>query len=248
MKKLVGFVTASLPNPNFTIDLVQSMAQAGLDIVELGVPFSDPVADGAVIEKASLKAIKSGFKFEDIFDISAQISNQIDTYIMGYTNMFYKYGFENYIKKANSLKIKGSLIPDMPFEESKLYQNIQKKYNHKFIDFVAPTDSKQRIKKLVSTTSNFVYLVAYAGITGQAKQTNLSQTIKNIRDTTDTPIYLGFGVNEKNAKEKSQDVDGLIVGSAFVKHLLDDSLNFKEKLDIITNKTKTIKELICSKD
>ncbi|RLA75545.1 MAG: tryptophan synthase subunit alpha [Epsilonproteobacteria bacterium] len=245
MKKLVGFVTASLPNLNFTIDLVSSMAEAGLDIVEIGAPFSDPVADGKIIEKASQEAIKAGFKFDDIFKICKQVSNKIDTYTMGYANMFYRYGIENYIKKANSVNIKGTLIPDMPFEEAIVYQDIQKRYGHKFIDFVAPTDDKRRIKHILQYSSNFIYLVAYAGITGQNKQTDLSQTIANIRQTTDTPVYLGFGVDENNAKEKSQNVDGVIVGSAFMRDILDESLNFKEKLDIICSKTKKIKEQIC---
>jgi tryptophan synthase alpha chain len=221
------------------------MSEAGLDIVELGVPFSDPVADGAVIAKASSEAIKAGFKFEDIFDIADKITDKIDTYAMGYTNMFYRYGVEKYIQKANKHNIKGTLIPDMPFEEAVVYQDIQKKYNHKFVDFVAPTDDKNRIQHILKYSSNFVYLVAYAGITGQTTQTDLSQTIKNIPQKTDTPVYLGFGVDETNAKQKVKNMDGVIVGSAFVKHLLDKSLNFKEKLDIITKKTKQIKEQIC---
>ncbi len=245
MKKLVGFITSSYPNPNFTVDLVLSMAEAGMDIVELGVPFSDPVADGAVIEKASHEAIKAGFRFDDIFTISSKIVGTIDTYTMGYTNMFYRYGIENYIKKASEVGIKGTLIPDMPYEEAVVYADLQRQHNHKFVDFVAPTDDKERIKHILKYSSNFVYLVAYAGITGQATRTDLSQTIANIRQTTDTPIYLGFGVDENNAKKKAVNVDGVIVGTAFVRDLLDESLNFKEKLDIITKKIKMIKDQIC---
>ena len=244
MKKLVGFITSSLSNNNFTVDLALSMQEAGVDALELGIPFSDPVADGAVIEKASLKALQNGFKLKDLFEISSQIAPKMDTLWMGYMNPFFHYGMENFLKKAKEFNIQGSIIPDLPYEEAKEYQDLFKKYNQTLINFVAPTNSLDRIKQITQNSSKFIYLVAYAGITGSGAKEDLSQIIKNIRSVTTTPLYVGFGVDEKTAKEKARNVDGVIVGSAFVKHLIDDSLSFNEKISKITNSAKQIKEEI----
>jgi len=244
VKKLVGFITSSLPNNNFTVDLALSMQEAGVDTLELGIPFSDPVADGAIIQKANLKALQNKFKLKDLFEISSQIASKIDTLWMGYMNPFFHYGMENFLQKAKEFNIQGSIIPDLPYEEAKKYQDLFKKYNQTLINFVAPTNSLDRIKQITQNSSKFIYLVAYAGITGSGAKEDLSQIIKNIRSITTTPLYVGFGVNEKTAKEKAKNVDGVIVGSAFVKHLIDDSLSFSEKISKITNSAKHIKEEI----
>jgi len=245
-KKLVGFITASLPSNNFTIDLALSMQEAGVDILELGIPFSDPVADGPIIEKASLEALKNGFKLEDLFEVSSQIAPKLDTLWMGYLNPYYKYGLENFLKKGQEYGIKGSIIPDLPYEESIKYKDLFKQYNQSIIDFVAPTTPKQRIKMLTQNSSEFIYLVAYAGITGANKQEDLTQTISQIREVSKTPIYIGFGVNTKTAKQKIQGVDGVIVGSSFVEKLIDNSLSNKEKITHITQIAREIKDKINS--
>jgi len=246
MKKLVGFLTSSLPSNNFTIDLALNMQEAGMDILELGIPFSDPVADGPIIEKASLKALSNGFKLKDLFEVSSKIAPQIDTLWMGYMNPFFHYGVENFLQKAEEFGINGAIIPDLPYEESKRYKDIFSKYNRSLIDFVAPTDSYERIKLITQKSSKFIYMVAYAGITGSGAKEDLSKIITNIRECTATPLYIGFGVDEITAKEKVNGVDGVIVGSTFVKHLIDDSLSNKEKIDKIVQSTKIIKEEINS--
>jgi len=246
MKKLVGFITASLPSNNFTVDLALSMQEAGVDTLELGIPFSDPVADGPIIEKASLMALKNGFKLDDLFEISSQIAPKMDTLWMGYMNPYYKYGVENFLKKGQEFGIKGSIIPDLPYEEAIKYKDIFKKYNQSIIDFVAPTTPKDRIKMLTKNSSKFIYLVAYAGITGSNKQEELSHIIEDIRENTSTPIYIGFGVNTKTAKQKVTGVDGVIVGSSFVEKLVDESLSNKEKITHITQIAREIKDKINS--
>ena len=204
MKKLVGFITASYPSNNFTVDLAFSMKEAGVDTLELGIPFSDPVADGPIIEQASLNALKNGFKLDDLFEISSQIAPKMDTFWMGYMNPFYKYGVENFLQHGKKFAIKGAIIPDLSYEESLKYKDLFKQYDQSIIDFVAPTSSKQRIKMLTQNSSEFIYLVAYAGITGSNKQENLSEVISNIKEATSAPIYVGFGVNAKTAKQKIQ--------------------------------------------
>jgi len=246
MKKLVGFITASYPSNNFTVDLALSMQEAGVDTLELGIPFSDPVADGPVIEKASLKALQNGFKLDDLFEISSQIAPQMNTLWMGYMNPYYKYGVENFLKKGAEYGIKGSIIPDLPYEEAVKYKDMFAQYNQSIIDFVAPTTPNDRIEMLTKSSSEFIYLVAYAGITGANKSEDLSAIISKIKEVTKTPIYIGFGVNTKTAKEKVQGVDGVIVGSSFVEKLIDDSLSNSEKINHITKIAREIKEKINS--
>ncbi|MEA3554172.1 MAG: tryptophan synthase subunit alpha [Campylobacterota bacterium] len=246
MKKLVGFITASLPSNNFTVDLALSMQEAGVDTLELGIPFSDPVADGPVIEKASLTALQNGFKLTDLFDVTSKIAPHMDTLWMGYMNPFFHYGMENFLAKGKEFGVNGSIIPDLPYEEAKAYKDIFSKYDQSLIDFVAPTDSLDRIKTITSNSSKFIYMVAYAGITGSGAKEDLGQVIENVRSCTSTPLYIGFGVDEKTAKDKVKGVDGVIVGSTFVKHLIDDTLSNKEKIDRITQSAKNIKDIINS--
>lgn len=246
MKKLVAYITTSFPSKEFTVDLAYSLKENGVDTLELGIPFSDPVADGPVIEKANLLALKQGFKLDDLFYVSEKIAKDIDTLWMGYMNPFYHYGMEEFLKKADKFGVKGTIIPDLPFEMTKEYDELFKKYNKVNIAFVAPTSPKERIKSLVENSQKFIYMVAYAGITGSGRDEDLTQTIKDIKEFTKTPIYLGFGVDEKTCKEKAQNVDGVIVGSAFVKHLLDDSLSEVEKITKISSLAKEIKEKINS--
>jgi len=244
LKKLVAYITTSLPDNNFTIDLAYGLKDSGVDILELGVPFSDPVADGIIIEKANLLALKNGFKLKDLFEISSKIGKDIDTLWMGYMNIFYHYGIEEFLKKVQEYSISGTIIPDLSFEMVQKYDELFKKYNKANIIFVAPTTPKERIKMLVENSQKFIYLVAYAGITGSKKNEDLSQVIKNIKEFTKTPIYIGFGVDEKTCKQKAKDVDGVIVGSAFVKYIIDGSLNNSEKISKILKLAKEIKAKI----
>jgi tryptophan synthase alpha chain len=246
VKKLVGFITSSLPENNFTVDLALSMKEAGVDTLELGIPFSDPVADGPVIEKASQIALQNDFKLDDLFEVSSQIAPQMDTLWMGYLNPYYHYGMEKFLQKGKEFGINGSIIPDLPREEALRYKDLFKEYDQTIIDFVAPTDSEERIKTLVSNSQKFIYMVAYAGITGSGQKEDLTEVIENIRKHTSTPVYIGFGVNEQTAQEKAKGVDGVIVGSSFVKHLIDDSLSYNEKTQKITAIARKIKDKINS--
>lgn len=246
MKRLVAYITAGFPDNNFTVDLALSLKEAGVDSLELGIPFSDPVADGPVIEKANLKALQNGFKIEHLFDISKQIGKEIDTLWMGYFNPFYHRGMELFSDKAREYGVSGFIIPDLPHEEALAYGSMMKEKELSLISFVAPTDSKQRIAQVVEHSSKFIYLVAYAGITGSGVGEDLSKTIASIREASKTPIYVGFGVDEKTAKNKAKSVDGVIVGSAFVKILLDESLKNQEKIIKISSLARTIKDKINS--
>jgi len=246
LKKLVAYITTGFPDLEFTVDASLALSEAGVDTLELGMPFSDPVADGPVIEAANLKALQHGFKLEHLFEASTKIAPHIDTLWMGYFNPFYHKGIELFIDKAKESGVHGFIIPDLPFEEATLYKPGIEKAGLSLIDFIAPTDSEARIKQIVTDAKKFIYLVAYAGITGAGKSEDLQSVVANIKKYSKTPVYVGFGVDQNTAKEKAKGVDGVIVGSAFVKVLLDESLKSGQKITKISAIAKEIKEKINS--
>ncbi|WP_292663006.1 tryptophan synthase subunit alpha [Nitratifractor sp.] len=244
MKRLVAYITTGYPDPAFTVDLALALAEAGVDTLELGIPFSDPVADGPVIESANLRALQRGFRLKQLFDVSRKIAPAIDTLWMGYFNPFYHQGVEHFVAEAKVAGVHGFIIPDLPFEEAQPYKPMIEESGLSLIDFIAPTDTPERIAMIARDARKFLYLVAYAGITGSGQSEELSGVISQIREATQTPVYLGFGVTPETAKEKARDVDGVIVGSAFVKVLLDEELSASEKIERISAMAKEIKEKI----
>ncbi len=244
MKQLVAYITAGYPDKNFTVDLALSLSENGVDILELGVPFSDPVADGPVIEAANQRALESGFRFADLLEISEIIAPKIDTLWMGYFNPFYQFGMEKLLDRAKAIGVNGLIIPDVPYEEAKAYHSLFENRGLANITFVAPTDGEERIATITAEARKFIYLVAYAGITGSGKAEDLAPVLEMIKRHTSTPVYVGFGVSEQTAREKVQGADGVIVGSAIVNVLLDDSLSNTQKIAKCCEITRTIKSLI----
>jgi len=244
MKKLVAYITTGFPSLEFTVDASLALKEAGVDTLELGMPFSDPVADGPIIEKANLKALQNGFRLDNLFEASKEIAPHIDTLWMGYFNPFYHKGMEFFIQKAKEAQVNGFIIPDLPYEEALSYKPMIEEASLSLIDFVAPTDSKERVAQITANSQKFIYLVAYAGITGAKKSEDLENMVSYIKDSTSTPVYVGFGVNPETAKEKAKGVDGVIVGSSFVKVLLDESLTNSQKISQISQIAKEIKEKI----
>jgi len=212
LKKLVAYITTGYPSLEFTEDMALALGEAGVDTLELGIPFSDPVADGPIIEKANLKALQNGFRLEHLFKVSKEIAPHIDTLWMGYFNPFYHKGVDYFITQAKQSGVSGFIIPDLPFEEAKPYKPMIENAGLNLIDFIAPTDSKKRIEQIATDAQKFIYLVAYAGITGSSQSEDLKSIITNVKEFTSTPLYVGFGVNEKTAKDKAEGVDGVIVG------------------------------------
>lgn len=243
-KQLVGYITTGFPDKDFTIDLALSLGENGVDSLELGIPFSDPVADGPVIEAANYIALENGFRFRDVLDVSRAVAPRVDTLWMGYFNPFYQFGMQNVLREANDLGVSGLIIPDLPYEEAQTYAGDFKHHGIANIGFVAPTDSDERVKTVVGGAEKFIYLVAYAGITGAGKSEELSGVVASIRRHTQTPVFVGFGVNEATAKAKVQGVDGVIVGSAFINILLREDMNLSEKIRHCCAVAKTIKSRI----
>ena len=244
MKQLVAYITAGFPDTQFSLDLVAALKDAGVDKLELGIPFSDPVADGPVIEQANLMALQKGFTMEMLFDVTSHAAPLLETYWMGYFNPFYRKGMDFFAQKALAYGVKGFIIPDLPHEESISYQKLMQQSALSLISFVAPTDSKERIATVVKDAKGFIYLVAYAGITGSHASEDLTKTIHAIKEYSTTPLFVGFGVNEKTAKERAKGVDGVIVGSALVEVMLDETLSLSDRITKIATRAKIIKEKI----
>ncbi len=246
MKKLVAYITSGYPEKSFSIDLALALGENGVDTLELGVPFSDPVADGPLIEKANHKALELGFKFKDLLEISTEIAPKVDTLWMGYFNSFYQQDMSKLIPLASKIGINGLIIPDVPHEEALAYKNLFKKNNMANISFVAPTDSEQRISEVVADAKKFIYMVAYTGITGSGQAEDLQPFLASIKKYTQTPVYVGFGVNVKTAKDKVKGADGVIVGSAYIDILLKENLNYTQKIKECSELSKILKNEINS--
>ena len=241
MKNLVAYITSGYPEKSFSIDLALALGESGVDTLEFGVPFSDPVADGPLIEKANHKALELGFKFADLIEISQAVAPKVDTLWMGYFNSFYQQDMNKLLPLAKEIGVNGLIIPDLPHEEALLYRDLFDANNLANISFVAPTDSEERIKEVVSEARKFIYMIAYTGITGSGKAEDLQPFLTDIKKYTQTPVYVGFGVNAQTAKAKVLGADGVIVGSAFIDILLQETLSYTKKIQECSTLAKIIK-------
>jgi len=244
MKQLVAYITSGYLEKSFSIDLALALGENGVDTLELGVPFSDPVADGPLIEKANHKALELGFKFEHLKEISKAVAPKVDTLWMGYFNSFYQQNLQTLIPYAKEIGVNGLIIPDLPHEEALFYKDLFSNNGVANISFVAPTDTQERIKEIVSHAQKFIYMVAYTGITGSGIAEDLQPFLNSIKKYTPTPIYVGFGVNAKTAKDKVKGADGVIVGSAFIDILLKEELSYSQKIAKCSKLSKIIKNEI----
>ena len=174
------------------------------------------------------------------------VAPKVDTLWMGYFNSFYQQEMKKLLPLASSIGVNGLIIPDLPHEEALLYKKLFSDNNLANISFVAPTDSKERIAEVVSSAQKFIYMVAYTGITGSGKAEDLQPFLSDIKESSETPVYVGFGVNEKTAKDKVKGADGVIVGSAFIDILLKDELSYSQKIIQCSELSKIIKEEINS--
>jgi len=244
LKKLVAYITSGYPEKSFTVDLALALGENGVDTLELGVPFSDPVADGPLIEKANHASLSLGFKFKHHLEISKSVAPKVDTLWMGYFNSFYQQKMDLLIPHAKELGVSGLIIPDLPHEEALAYTDLFQANTLSNISFVAPTDTEERIKEVVADAQKFIYMVAYTGITGSGVSEDLAPFLASIKKYSQTPVYVGFGVNAKTAKEKVKGADGVIVGSAFVEILLKEELSYKQKIAECSQLAKILKNEI----
>ncbi len=220
-KAFIGFVTAGDPNLEVSEQIMLKMAQAGCDLIEIGIPFSDPIAEGPVIQEANLRSLSQGTTTDKVFELTKRTASQIDIPLvyMTYLNVLFKYGYDKFLEKAKESGISGVIIPDMPFEEKNELQSVAVKYGIEVVSLIAPT-SDDRIKMIASQAEGFVYAVSSLGVTGTRSEikTDLESITRSIKEATRIPVAIGFGINTpEQAKKYSQIADGIIVGSAIVK-------------------------------
>ena len=220
-KAFIGFITAGDPDVETSKKIMIKMAQAGCDLIEVGIPFSDPIAEGPVIQNANIRALKNNVTTDDVFDMVKEVQPQVNIpmVFMTYLNVLFKYGYDRFLQKASDAGICGVIIPDMPYEEKGELQSVAKNYGIEVVSLIAPT-SEERIKMIASDAEGFIYEVSSLGVTGIRSEikTDLQSITQAVKQVTDVPIAIGFGINTpEQAKEFSQFADGIIVGSAIVK-------------------------------
>ena len=219
-RALIAYIMAGFPNEKTTMSAVKGLVKGGADIIEIGYPFSDPIADGPVIQNASTVSLNYGTKLDKFFQIIKKIRKETDIplVLMTYTNILYKKGFDKFMQKAKSVGIDGFILPDMSIEESKDYLAAARKNHLDTIFLISPNTTTERIKKILKDTSGFLYLVSIFGTTGM--QTKIQKyTVDAIKKTKKIvnkriPIGIGFGVNTPNDARKylSLGIDAIIVG------------------------------------
>ncbi len=242
---LIAYITAGFPNLKVTEELVPALEKAGVDIVELGIPFSDPMADGTTIQLASQKALEAGTTLAGIFDTVKRIRQKTNIPIafMTYYNPIFHYGDEKFIKKCVELGVDGLIIPDLPPEEAGALRKAAAKANISMIFFVAPTTTDERIRANAKASTGFIYYVALTGITGtqQALSASVVKGIKHAKRFTNKPICAGFGISTPSqVKEISKVADGVIVGSAIIKEIEKNIGNAR----LVENVTKYVSSLV----
>ncbi len=226
-KALIAFITAGYPNLNITWKLVWEFAKIGVDIIELGVPFSDPLADGPIIQEASQVALKRGVNLNDILNLVKKVRKDIDIplCLMTYYNPIFCFGEERFAKKASLFGVDGVIIPDLPPEEGCSFVRSANKFNLDTIFFLSPTSTHRRIKFVSRVSRGFIYYVSLTGVTGprQHLPLDLINNLKMIKKNTDKPVCVGFGIsNAQQVREIYKIADGVIVGSAIINKIKDN--------------------------
>ena len=230
----IGFLTAGDPTIDKTVEYILAMEEAGCDLIEIGVPFSDPMAEGVVIQDANVRALKHNTTTDDVFDIVERVRQKTDVPLvfLTYINPVFFYGYEKFFKRCGEFGIDGIISPDLPFEEKGEIVDIARANGVDVISLIAPTSS-ERIKKIASDASGFIYVVSSLGVTGMRSEikTDLNAILSDIRAVSDLPLAVGFGINTpKQASKISKIADGVIVGSAIVKIIEEHGEDASEAL------------------
>jgi tryptophan synthase alpha chain len=223
-KCLSIFLTAGFPNEKDTVEIVRALADGGVDFIELGIPFSDPMADGTIIQRASYRALANGMTLAKTLKIVASVRSfsDIPVILMGYLNPVYQMGLSRFIQIAKSVGVDGLILPDWPFEESAAYADDLKKAEINLIHLIAPNTPVERIQYIDSVTDSFLYCVAYTGVTGQDNRPTPGTIafFKDLQKALTHPWMIGFGVrNHDDFMAYTQYADGVIIGSAFIEML-----------------------------
>ena len=222
-KALILYITAGDPDMNTTLEIMKSIAANGVDCLELGIPFSDPMADGPVIQRASIRALENNVNVDLIFSMLKKFRADYQTpvVLMGYFNTILRYGMDNFVTAFKKAGGDGLIVADLPWEEGEEFETKCKNQNISLIYLVSPEIGTERTQKILSTTGGFVYCVSHYGTTGGATQTeDLDGIIESIKSMTDLPVALGFGISTpQQARKAGELADGIIIGSWLIREL-----------------------------
>lgn len=222
-KVFIPFVTCGDPDLETTAEVVRAAVENGADLVELGIPFSDPTAEGPVIQGANLRALNAGITTDKIFTFVKELRKDVKVPLvfMTYANVVFSYGVERFVSECRESEIDGLILPDLPFEEKEEFHPLCKQYGIELISMVAPT-SEKRIAMIAREAEGFIYIVSSLGVTGMRQEirTDLSSIVKAVRENTKIPCAVGFGISTpQQAKKMAEYADSVIVGSAIIKLL-----------------------------
>lgn len=255
-KALISFITAGDPHPDLTVGLMNSLVLGGTDILELGVPFSDPMADGPAIQKANERALKFNIGLKDVLKLveAFRVENKhTPVVLMGYLNPIEKYGYEKFAKDAQAVGVDGVLVVDMPPEESASVKPVFEQFELEQIYLASPTTPENRLEQIVKLASGFVYYVSLRGVTGAGHLdlSDVKQRVDILKQKTNLPIGVGFGIsNAESARAISEIADAIVVGSRFINemelysNLSEEQKNSENLYKNIYNLAKMFKEAI----
>lgn len=242
-KALVPYVSCGDPSLEFTKELVLGMARQGADLIELGIPYSDPVADGPTIQEASQRALAAGATLEKIFGLVADLrrKTQIPLLFMTYYNPIYRFGLEKFVRLSAQAGVDGFIVPDLPVEEAGLLREISDSHGVDLIFLVAPTSTAERMAKIARVARGFIYCVSVTGVTGSRSQMagGLEEFLGRIRRETSLPLAVGFGISgPETAAQVGALADGIIVGSSVIERIA-------QNLDLIPTEPEKVVQEVC---
>jgi tryptophan synthase alpha chain len=220
-KAFIPFITCGDPDLETTVKVVKEAVRAGADLIELGIPFSDPTAEGPVIQAASARALEAGTTTDKIFEMVKTLRQEVTIPLtfMTYANVVFSYGAECFISKCKEVGIDGLILPDIPFEEKEEFLPYTKKYGVDLVSLIAPT-SEDRISMIASEAEGYIYIVSSLGVTGVRSQitTDIASLVSKVKENSNVPCAIGFGISTPDqAKTMAAYADGVIVGSAIVR-------------------------------
>ena len=249
---LIGYIMAGDPRPEYTLRIAEALVRGGVDILELGLPFSDPIADGPTIQQASVRALAAGTTPRMVFDLAAQINQNCDVplVIMTYFNPVFRMGVDSFLSAAKSHQVSGVIVPDLPIEEAGEYRRVAAEYGLSTIFLVAPSTTDARLRRIVDCSSGFVYLVSHFGVTGarSAVKNSTIELVKRVLPFTRgrIPLAVGFGVSKPEHAQRivGAGADAVIVGSAFVDIISNNLSKYDKMLDETEATARVIKQAL----
>ncbi len=247
-KALIGFVTAGYPTAEDTKEIADALIKGGVDILELGLPFSDPIADGVTIQRASESSLRAGMNPDLYFEVAAGIKG-VEKVCLTYYNLVLQRGLEEFVRDCESTGIKGLIVPDLPVEESKPLLKICERHETDLIFLVAPTTTEKRMAKILDAASGFIYVVSLLGVTGAREKLSdsISPHIRRIKEMElsrdrQVPLAVGFGISKpEHVRAVCEVADGAIVGSAFIRIIEEGSEEGKGMLRKIKEFARSLK-------